>query len=203
VTRAQFNPPPGWPTPPEGWTPPAGWTPDPSWPQPPPGWVFWTFSSAEQTDGTPRPDAPPPPDSETANQQPQDFAERSSDSLAATPRTAEATTITDEQPSERRAEIPSREVHEARESDSSATTNELRASELQERIRQLSDEEQQLHAQLVELNDAVVLQQVGIYEYHHPLENAERYRSQLAELQQQIKDAVRAGWRCQPDLAPA
>lgn len=69
----------------------------------------------------------------------------------------------------------------------------MRAAELQERIRRLSDEEQQLHVQLVELNDAVVLQQVGIYEYHHPLENAEQYRSQLAELQQQIKDAVRSG----------
>jgi hypothetical protein len=46
-------------------------------------------------------------------------------------------------------------------------------------------------AQLVELNDAIVLQQVGIYEYHHPLEDAEAHKERLSELQEQLKDTVR------------
>jgi hypothetical protein len=49
-----------------------------------------------------------------------------------------------------------------------------------------------IREQLVELNDALLLQQVGIYEYHHPLENAEAYRDQLADLRERIKTRVRA-----------
>ncbi|MGH3374982.1 MAG: DUF4041 domain-containing protein [Actinoallomurus sp.] len=45
--------------------------------------------------------------------------------------------------------------------------------------------------ELVELNDAVLLQQVGIYEYHHPLENAEAYKGRLAEIRDRIKESVR------------
>ncbi|MCA0143351.1 DUF4041 domain-containing protein [Blastococcus sp. LR1] len=45
----------------------------------------------------------------------------------------------------------------------------------------------------VELDDARLLQQVGIYNYHHPLENAESYRERLAELREQVKETVRDG----------
>ncbi|GAB3313762.1 hypothetical protein GCM10027451_27890 [Geodermatophilus aquaeductus] len=45
----------------------------------------------------------------------------------------------------------------------------------------------------VELDDARLLQQVGIYHYHHPLEHAEAYRQRLAELREQIKETVKAG----------
>lgn len=42
----QFNPPPGWPTPPQGWSPPEGWEPDASWPTPPQDWQFWVEEPA-------------------------------------------------------------------------------------------------------------------------------------------------------------
>lgn len=45
--------------------------------------------------------------------------------------------------------------------------------------------------ELVELNDAVLLQQVGIYQYHHPLENAAAYKVQLGEIRTRITDSVR------------
>ncbi|WP_217991432.1 DUF4041 domain-containing protein [Blastococcus aggregatus] len=45
----------------------------------------------------------------------------------------------------------------------------------------------------VELDDARLLQQVGIYHYHHPLENTELYRERLAELREQVKEMVKAG----------
>jgi cell division septum initiation protein DivIVA len=38
-----------------------------------------------------------------------------------------------------------------------------------------------------------VLQEVGIYRYHHPLENAEAFRDRLRDLQERIKEAVKAG----------
>ena len=47
--------------------------------------------------------------------------------------------------------------------------------------------------ELVELDDERVLQEVGIYRYHHPLENAAEFRARLDDLQQRIKDAIRQG----------
>lgn len=46
---------------------------------------------------------------------------------------------------------------------------------------------------LVDLDDAHVLQEVGIYRYHHPLEDADAYRDRLRHIQDRIRDAVRGG----------
>jgi hypothetical protein len=45
----------------------------------------------------------------------------------------------------------------------------------------------------VELDDRRVLQEVGIYQYHHPLENAAEYKDELTALTEEIKAKVRAG----------
>ncbi|WP_211249346.1 DUF4041 domain-containing protein [Nocardioides aequoreus] len=49
-----------------------------------------------------------------------------------------------------------------------------------------------IRAEYVELDDAVMLQQVGIYECHHPLENAAAFKARLDDLRDRIKDTVRA-----------
>jgi hypothetical protein len=46
---------------------------------------------------------------------------------------------------------------------------------------------------VIELNDQRVLQDVGIYRYHHPLENAALYKERLAQLDTQINEVVKAG----------
>lgn len=46
---------------------------------------------------------------------------------------------------------------------------------------------------VVELNDERVLQEVGIYRYHHPLENAVAYRARLDEVAARIAELVKAG----------
>jgi hypothetical protein len=46
---------------------------------------------------------------------------------------------------------------------------------------------------LVDLNDERVLQEVGIYRYHHPLENSAEYRDKLDDLQNRIKESVKGG----------
>jgi hypothetical protein len=43
----------------------------------------------------------------------------------------------------------------------------------------------------VELDDHRVLQEVGIYEYHHPLENAAEYKAELGALTDEIKLMVK------------
>ena len=44
---------------------------------------------------------------------------------------------------------------------------------------------------VVVLNDERVLQEVGIYRYHHPLENASLYKDRLSELSSRIADLVK------------
>lgn len=44
---------------------------------------------------------------------------------------------------------------------------------------------------LIETDDRLVLQEVGIYTYHHPLENSAEYREELLALQGEIKEMVK------------
>lgn len=45
----------------------------------------------------------------------------------------------------------------------------------------------------VELDDARVLQEVGIYRYHHPLENAASFRERLGEIESSIAELIKVG----------
>ena len=66
-----------------------------------------------------------------------------------------------------------------------------RISELEAEVARLQADA--AHGSTVELDDERILQEVGIYRYHHPLENAAEYKTQLNELSQQIKTMVKAG----------
>jgi hypothetical protein len=57
----------------------------------------------------------------------------------------------------------------------------------------LRSEHAQLSQQLVETRETAILQEVGIYQYRHPLDDAVAYKVRLAGVQARIKDAVRAG----------
>ncbi|WP_433566431.1 DUF4041 domain-containing protein [Nocardia sp. CA-151230] len=79
---------------------------------------------------------------------------------------------------------------------------EREAADLQDRIHELTA---QLQARpvpaaeppalndprLITVEDVLVLQEVGIYEYHHPLENADSYKQALADLRTHVRDAVK------------
>jgi hypothetical protein len=76
------------------------------------------------------------------------------------------------------------------------------SSELEQRIAVLESENRELRAQLQEvasasvgvlLDDDRVLQESGIYRYHHPLENAAAYRERLREISCRIAEAVKTG----------
>jgi hypothetical protein len=65
---------------------------------------------------------------------------------------------------------------------------------LQRRIAELEAEVARLQADAaVVLDDDRILQEVGIYQYHHPLENAAAYKVHLGALSEQIKAMVKAG----------
>jgi hypothetical protein len=79
----------------------------------------------------------------------------------------------------------------------------LSARNAEERIALLEAENAALRAQLqtlganadavIELNDERVLQDVGIYRYHHPLENTVAYRERLGIISTRIAEMVKAG----------
>lgn len=48
------------------------------------------------------------------------------------------------------------------------------------------------HADVIDLSDQRALQDVGIYRYHHPLENAAAYKDRLRSLEGQIDDAIKS-----------
>lgn len=66
---------------------------------------------------------------------------------------------------------------------------EAENSALRERLAALTES----GVDYVELNDDRVLQDVGIYRYHHPLENAAQYRERLDAIQTKIAEVVKGG----------
>lgn len=86
---------------------------------------------------------------------------------------------------------------------SSSTEAESQQPSDAARVAFLESENAQLRQQLfeaaapsdsyVELNDARVLQEVGIYRYHHPLENAAAFRERLDEIEVRIAELVKSG----------
>lgn len=158
-----FNSPPGWPQPPAGWTPPPGWKPDPSWPPPPDGWQLWIEDTPAPMEAAP---------------------------IAASPTTADAVVVAQmplEVPTEPALVTPEQLVQ---------TTAAPDIASLVARIRQLEEAAIRTSpgtAGLIELSDQQVLQDVGIYRYHHPLENAAAYRERLSALEGEVDTIIKSG----------
>jgi hypothetical protein len=62
-----------------------------------------------------------------------------------------------------------------------------------EELAQLRREQAELSGQLVETREAALLQEAGVYQYRHPLDDALAYKVRLTGLQARIKDAVKVG----------
>lgn len=70
------------------------------------------------------------------------------------------------------------------------THGELAAARAQ--VADLAGQAASLQAQIVALDETAVLQEVGLYEYAHPLANAVAYKDRLAALRIRIKEAAKA-----------
>lgn len=70
-----------------------------------------------------------------------------------------------------------------------------RVAELENELRQLAAAPTRVQSTdgLVDLDDERVLQEVGIYRYHHPLETSQEYRDRLQEIQDRIKGGIKGG----------
>lgn len=63
---------------------------------------------------------------------------------------------------------------------------------LQGQYQQVQAQLAELQTQIVKTQEEQILQEVGIYEYRHPLTDSARFQQQLKLLQQQIKDMAKA-----------
>jgi hypothetical protein len=175
-----FNVPPNWPKPPLGWEPPADWAPDPSLPPAPAGWVFWLPAP---TSSSPLESQPESPDPALADKSvPSSKAIEEPGSSPPTQLVAshgEPDPVCDRvQPVDVRAEL------EAAKAQLEALKSELELA----RTPMASPT-----SDVVDLDDEHVLQEVGIYRYHHLLENSEEYRDRLHNLQERIAESVKGG----------
>lgn len=201
----RFSTPPNWPAPPEGWTPPAGWQPLPEWGPAPAGWQFWVDDDPPAARPSGDPPAAHPLGStgripifgararakELGNEVEQLRAEMARlgtlDVADLERRRNELRREVQEQESalaqaqrEHQAQLE-RQSREAAERQREAV---LRVeAELRDLTRRLTD----LRQDVVVTEEAAILQEIGIYQYRHPLSDAAAYQAALARLQDQIK----------------
>jgi hypothetical protein len=184
--------------PPAGWKPPDGWKPDPSWPPAPPGWQWWVAITGPSA------------------------ADHGQTAVPVVHGRVPAPRVVATIPAQMRIDAPAvpggmaggffsgrRRLEEENEQlrqqlntllglDPAAVSAE--ASRLQERIQQLHAEQASietrlaaLRADLVRTSEESDLQEVGIYQYQHPLADAVAYKTRLAGLADQIKVTARSG----------
>ena len=153
--------------------------PPPNWPKPPDGWT-------PPAGWTPDPSWPAPPDGWELWITPE------ADTTHVADGTADATGL----PLGPAALAPPSQSPIASHPEKPQHSAEALAGE----VRLLRAEVESLRAlatpggdALVDLDDERVLQEVGIYNYHHPLENAEQYRPKLGAINQRIKGMVKVG----------
>jgi tetratricopeptide (TPR) repeat protein len=137
--------------------------PPPTWPQPPAGW-------APPPGWNPDPSWPPPP-AGWRLWLPDDSADTVGTTTRSAPQAAPAPVTAPSAP----------------QPDSGVLL--ARIADLEGRLAAAGNGS----SDVIELSDQRVLQDVGIYRYHHPLENAALYKERLAQLNGQIDEAVKAG----------
>jgi hypothetical protein len=205
VTDHVFVTPPGWPQPPDGWVPPAGWVPEPSWPPAPPGWQFWRTRPASTPPAVPVPEQPVKASIGLFGGRRKELEAE----LEALRLVVEGTR--DENVALGQANAALRAETQRLTAAVEASNNELRrvlsidpALVRAETVRMIQDRDTahaQAHTvaaelatarqQLVAVQETAILQEAGIYEYLHPLDDAVAYKARLDRTKDEIKSMTR------------
>lgn len=106
------------------------------------------------------------------------------------PLRAEAASLTAHQVQAEKLKAEVRQLQLERETLTGAA---VEAERLTQALAKLRAEQSELAGQVVETREISILQEVGIYQYRHPLQDAVAYKARLSGVQARIKDAVKAG----------
>jgi hypothetical protein len=88
---------------------------------------------------------------------------------------------------------PARPAAPAEPSRSPAATAHHDIAELEAKLQALRAQYQELRQQVVETSDAVLLQEIGLYKYSHPLDTSAQYKAMLADIETACKQRVKDG----------
>lgn len=70
---------------------------------------------------------------------------------------------------------------------------EQRLADLQQAIAKLTAEQAELQAQVIETRNIFLLQEVGVYQYSHPLDSSAEYKDALDALNSEMQAGIKAG----------
>lgn len=138
--------------------------PPPNWPQPPAGWI-------PPAGWKPDPSWPPPPDGWIVWVPDEDLI------------------LADQITQEASPTLPDSSLTAPASADLTTASLLKRIADLETRLEQRGASA----PDVIELSDERILQDVGIYRYHHPLENAALYKERLGQLENQIGAMVKSG----------
>lgn len=209
----RFNPPPNWLMP-NGWTPPADWTPDPSWPPPPNGWQLWIPAQQDEEGPAPAAEIPVPRrqrwfrrsrgEGGSEAEQLRDWISRTQGADAPALALLKRQTRQEAEELRRRAVDEADEiVREARRTakehqaagHQAAKDTEMARKEAEQHRSEVYQAESwlnDLRMRIVTTDETVMLQQIGIYAYRHPLDDVVAYRARLDAIKAKIKDLARS-----------
>ena len=180
-----------------GWEPAPGWEPSPEWGPPPRGWQLWIDDAATAPSpvSTGRHAAPSHrdgvADSPVEAEAKVPFFGARGHAKQLTAEVAQLRAELDRLGAleivelERRREQLRREI--AEEKEVAEADGRERLTKVQAEMHRLNTELAELQSKVVITGEASILQEVGVYEYRHPLTDAAGYKDELARLQDQIK----------------
>lgn len=186
----RFNPPPHWPSPPPDWEPEPGWRPPPDWTIPP-GWKLWI-------EDHPAPEAQPhePPIGDRAE------APDAREKVPFFGARKHAAQLAEQvsQLESMLARVGGMDAAQVAEATSSLRADQARLkakfdTEMKVQTEQrtaVALELQHLRDEIVRTQDEAILQEVGVYQYSHPLQDAVAFKDRLARVQREISAMARA-----------
>lgn len=215
TSQFRYSSPPNWPAPPEGWAPHEGWTPPPDWPAPPPGWQFWvpiTVTSEPERPSTIETNVAEAPQATRRSQRHESTKPESVKiPLFGARKTAQALV---EENAHLRRELErlgalesvtiqeelgrARSAAEAERARLNAALADIRDETADEQakiataIQTLEAERTALALTVTDMTETSMLQEIGIYDFSHPLDDAAAYKSRLDDLRRQIKEMSKA-----------
>lgn len=213
VGQWRYNSPPNWPAPPSsGWTPPVGWHSDPAWGPAPDGWQFWVPAHQPDTSFKPAtsgtvdhvPVIAPPSESvpdHAETEQPALDASRVQIKIGMFGARNKAKELASENAHlrEQMGRLGVLSVVELEQRKAGLTADlERQQREHQDTLSRLRVEQTstraelaQLQQQVVTTRDTLILQEVGVYDYTHPLDDSVAYKAELAKINDQVRAMIR------------